>query len=301
MESTDLIVIHTEAQMNKLTFPETIKYLKLRQPYYLYACLFGLSSLVVPLGAQFLVNNLALSGIWVNVFSFMVLITLGIIISSGLKYYLVVLKEYIQRELFMIEASKWTKKLEIKESKYFLESVMLLKSFSSVFTNFVEISLIFIFGMIAIISFHPVFVTIAIFFGVYFYLVYTKTEKAIHTSIEESNQKYDMFDLVIDNKNISEGCIYKYLVARDDHFTIVKKITLHVSVLTFLCQITLLGSGIYLIGVGQLSIGQLIASEIILSGILQVISKLPETLEALYDFETSIYKLNKALGEVSHV
>ncbi len=287
--------------MRKLTFVEIIKFLKLRRPYYLYACLFGLSSLVVPLGAQFLVNSLALSGIWINVFSFMVLISIGMIISNGLKYYLVVLKEYIQRELFIIEASKWTKKLEIKESKYFLESVMLLKSFSSVFTNFVEISLIFIFGMIAIISFHPAFVIIAIMFGICFYLFYMKTENAIRTSIEESNQKYDMFDLVIDNKNISEGCITKYLVARDEHFTIVKNITLQISILTLLCQISLLGGGIYLIGVGQLSIGQLIAAEIILSGILQAISKLPETLEALYDFETSIYKLNKALGEVSHV
>lgn len=284
--------------MAKLEFINITKSLSLRKPYYVYAVMYGLSSLVVPLGAQFLVNNLALSGIWVNVFSFIVLITLGLIIYNGLKYLLVILKEYIQRELFMLEASKWTKKLQIQESKYFLESVMLLKSFSTVFTNLVEIGLIVVFGLMTIFFFHPGFVVLPILFGSIFYLISLSTSEAIETSILESDQKYEMFDLVIDNKNISENCIIKYLETRDAHFSFIKKMTLKISLLHIFCQVFLLGGGIYLIELGQLSIGQLIAAEIILSGILQTLSKLPSTLAALYEFETSMYKLKKALGDV---
>jgi putative ABC transport system ATP-binding protein len=109
-----------------------------------------------------------------------------------------------------------------------------------------------------------------------------------------------MFDLVLSNKNITENCLEKYLTTRDLHFNFIKSITLKISILNSICHVSLLGLGIYLIEVDQLSIGQLIAAEIILSGILQSVSKLPTTLESLYDFETSVFKLKKALKVVNN-
>jgi hypothetical protein len=44
----------------------------------------------------------------------------------------------------------------------------------------------------------------------------------------------------------------------------------------------------------ELSIGQLVSAEIILTNILISMQKLPDALENMYDFETSIYKINKA-------
>ena len=281
--------------MTNLEFFTIASNLKLRKPYYVYATLFGLTSLVVPLGAQFLVNNLALSGIWVNVLSFMIIFAIGLLMSNALGYYLVILKEFIQRELFMMETSKWLIQVEGRKNSYFLESIMLLKSFATVFTNFVEMSLILIFGLITIILFHPVFLVLPMFFIFTFILINRITKQAIRTSIAESDAKYDMLDLVLTNKNITENCLDKYLTNRDVHFSFIKSVSFKISLLHIVCQMSLLGGGIYLIEIDQLSIGQLIAAEIILSGILQSMSKLPGTLESLYDFETSVFKLKKAL------
>lgn len=281
--------------MTNLEFFTIASNLKLRKPYYVYATLFGLTSLVVPLGAQFLVNNLALSGIWVNVLSFMIIFAIGLLMSNALGYYLVILKEFIQRELFMMETSKWLIQVEGRKNSYFLESIMLLKSFATVFTNFVEMGLILIFGLITIILFHPVFLVLPMFFIFTFILINRITKQAIRTSIAESDAKYDMLDLVLTNKNITENCLDKYLTNRDVHFSFIKSVSFKISLLHIVCQMSLLGGGIYLIEIDQLSIGQLIAAEIILSGILQSMSKLPGTLESLYDFETSVFKLKKAL------
>ncbi len=72
-----------------------------------------------------------------------------------------------------------------------------------------------------------------------------------------------------------------------------------VSALTIFGQIFVLGIGCYLIQVNQLSVGQLVSAEIIISGIFMSFAKLPTTLESLYDFETSQYKISKALGVVN--
>jgi ABC-type protease/lipase transport system fused ATPase/permease subunit len=286
--------------MNYLEFFNIASNLKLRKTYYVYATVFGLTSLVVPLGAQFLVNNLALSGIWVNVLSFLIILSIGLLLSNALSYFLVILKEFIQRELFMLETSKWLKEAEGRKNSYFLESIMLLKTFSTVFTNFVEMGLVLIFGLITIILFHPVFLILPLFFVLTFFLIHRITKHAIGTSISESDAKYALFDLVLSNKNISEEGLEKYLVSRDNHFSFIKSISLKISLLNIISQVSLLGTGIYLIEVDKLSIGQLIAAEIILTGILQSISKLPSTLESLYDFETSVFKLKKALKGYAH-
>jgi ABC-type bacteriocin/lantibiotic exporter with double-glycine peptidase domain len=109
-----------------------------------------------------------------------------------------------------------------------------------------------------------------------------------------------MFNLILSNQNITENCLESYLSHRDIHFSFIKSISLKISVLNIICHVSLLGIGIFLIESDQFSIGQLIAAEIILSGILQSISKLPSTLESLYDFETSVFKLKKALKVINN-
>ena len=274
--------------------------LKLRRPYFIYATLFGLTSLILPLGAQFLVNNLALSGIWVNVISFIVLIALGLILSTGLKHYLLILKEYLQRELFILETAKWTLDVQGRGNKYFLEAVMLLKAYAYVFTNFVEIGLIVTFGLITITVFHPAFIILPILFVFTFYLVSRLTNMAVKTSIIESDKKYEMFDLVLNNQAIDEKSLNSYLQARNNHFNFIRSVSFKISLLNIFCHVLLLGGGIFLIELNQLSIGQLIAAEIILTGILVSLDKLPSTLESFFDFETNMYKLKKALKEKTH-
>lgn len=280
------------------SFFRTIKALKLSRKYIIFSVLYGITTLIVPLAVQFLVNNLALSGLWLNVAGLLTVIALGLGLSLSFNYCQILLNEYLQRELFYIESQKW--KIDVPENKrkYYVEMFFALKSYSKAFTIIVDISLTAGFGLLMMMTFHPAFLVLAMLIIATLYQIHLSTRPAIDTSIKESNEKYNLFRLVIQNQAPDEQHVNSYLKARDDHFWFIKKNTLKIAILFMICQLFLLGGGTYLIQLGQLSIGQLVAAEIIFSGMMVSLNKLPSALEGIYDYETSIYKLMKARGEI---
>ncbi len=277
------------------------KYLPLpsKKRYVFYSIGYGLSTLIVPFAVQFLVNNLALAGIWLNTFAFLVIIGGGLFLTQVLRYCQFMLNEYLQREIFVTETQLWQKEGLSHSSPYFFETIMALKSFSTAFSYVVEIILVAGFGMLAIASFHPLFLVLILLIGGAIYSVFGYFDHAVITSIEESNKKYAIFYAIKEDKIVKDSQIDGYLAARDVHFTYVKRNTIIVSAIIVLGQLLLLSGGIYLVQKSQISVGQLVSAEIILSGILVSIAKLPKALESIYDFETSQYKLSLALEDHS--
>jgi hypothetical protein len=280
------------------SFFPTFRHLRSSRKFVIYSALFGLTSLIVPLAVQFLVNNLALSGLWLNIAAFIFIIAVGLLVSFTLNYCQVILNEFIQRELFFYEARRW--KIEIPEEKriYFVEVFFSLKSYAKAFSALVEIGLTTIFGLLLIMTFHPVFLIFPFVMGAVLYQIWESTKPAIETSIRESDEKYHLFEAALSNQQISLTSINTYLSAREDRFQWIKKNTIKIAALFIFCQLTLLGGGSWLVQADQLSVGQLVSAEIIFSGIMISFSKLPSTLEGIYEYETSIYKLKKAKGEL---
>ena len=110
-------------------------------------------------------------------------------------------------------------------------------------------------------------------------------------SIKESDEKYKLYDVVHSERQIQETDLQSFLEARDGHFSFVRRNSFIISALVVVVQTILLSVGCYLIKINQLSVGQLVSAEIIISGIFIPLSKLPLTLEAVYDYETSKYKI----------
>lgn len=275
------------------------KYLPLpsKKRYVLYSIGYGLSTLIVPFAIQFLVNNLALAGIWLNTVAFLVIIGGGLFLTQVLRYCQLMLSEYLQREIFVTETERWQREGLSHSSPYFFETVITLKAFSTAFSFVVEIILVAGFGLLAIASFHPLFLVLTFLLVGGIYSVFINFDHAVITSIEESNKKYAIYYAIKENSMVKNAQIDGYLSARDVHFSYVKRNTIIVSAIIVLGQLLLLGGGIYLVQKSQVSVGQLVSAEIILSGILISIEKLPKALESIYDFETSQYKLNLALEE----
>ena len=265
--------------------------------YILYSVLYGITTLIVPLSVQFLVNNLALSGIWINIFGFIIIIGAGLTISLLLRYSQIVLNENLQRELFLSEISKWKSEIEEKNRILFMEIFFAIKSFSKSFTSLIEIFLVTFFGIIVMLAFHPAFLILAIITGLTLYQIRESTKPAIESSIEESNQKYELYRLAKSGTDIGPTEIDNYLANRHEKFRFISSNTIKIFVLFVVGQLLLLGGGSWLIQINQLSIGQLVSAEIIFSGITVSLNKLPSALESLYEFETNIYKLVKAKGE----
>lgn len=280
--------------MLKPSFIPTIKKLSLNRKYVVYSVLYGLSTLILPLAVQFLVNNLALAGIWVNVLGFLIIIGTGLTLSLVIQYCQIVLIEFLQRELFILNSADWSKDIQPSLRMYFAEIFFSMKSFTKSYTILVETFLVTAFGLFMMIIFHPAFLIMPVLIGVVLYQIHLSTRPAIECSIKVSDEKYSLFDRAIHNIIPDDKTMERYLQAREARFSYIRKNTIKIHALYIICQIILLGGGTFLIQNQQLSIGQLVSAEIIFSNIMISLNKLPYALEGMYDFETSLYKLAKA-------
>lgn len=283
--------------MQKLHFTAALKRLALNRKYILYSIFSGLTTLIIPLAVQFLVNNLVLAGIWVNTLTFILIISIGLIHTQVLRYAQVVINEFLQREIFIDEMKQWQKQGLSEKSYYYFEIIKAMKNYSGAFTDIVDIGLVLGFGLLTIIFFHPAFIVLPVILLSLLYWIYTDSKPAIETSIKESDRKYELYYMISDNQTIKDQEIDHYLEARHHHFYYIRKNTILMGMAYVTSQIFLLGAGIYFIQTNQLSVGQLVSAEIILSGIMASLQKFPKTMENLYDYETSKHKLELALGE----
>lgn len=276
-------------------FFQYLRRLKYNKTYIGYALAVGLTSLVIPLGTQFLVNNLALAGIWANTLSFLVIIGIILAMSQIFRHTMVILLESLQREIFTGELNRWRDLAFTKNSPYYFEINNMLKAFSKTYVDLIDLVLVSIFGMTVIVTFHPIFLIIVIFLALLGYYVKKKFHQAYETSIAESNVKYDIYFAIADGLAPTTPMTFEYLKQRDNHFKYIRRISFWLSVIHAGSMFFILAVGSWLIEIDQLSVGQLVASELIITGIMTSAQKLPNALEALYDFETSHYKINKAL------
>lgn len=276
-------------------FTQYLRRLKYNKTYIGYALAVGLTSLVIPLGTQFLVNNLALAGIWANTLSFLLIIGIILALSQVFRHTMVILLESLQREIFTGELNRWRDLTVTKNSPYYFEIHNMLKSFSKTYVDLIDLVLVSIFGLAVIVTFHPIFIILVIFFALLGLYVKKKFHSAYKTSIAESNVKYDIYFSIAAGIAPTHPMTFEYLKQRDHHFKYIRRISFWLSVLHAGSMFFILAVGAWLIEIDQLSVGQLVASELIITGIMTSAQKLPNALEALYDFETSHYKINNAL------
>jgi ABC-type bacteriocin/lantibiotic exporter with double-glycine peptidase domain len=239
------------------------------------------------------VNNLALSGAWLNVVSLVSFIALGLIFSLTIKYSQIILTEYLQREFYFLEINKWTKDQSQKKKKYFIEIFSGMKMLSKSFTTLLEIALAILFGLMLLIVFHPFYLLFPILIAIVIAIIIKQSSGAIEASIRISDQKFELYSNVLDEKSITTESIENYLHSREKRFKFIKFNSISIFAFNIIAQILLLGGGIILIKNQQLSLGQLVSSEIIMANMLAAFNKLPFALESLYDFETSLYKINQ--------
>lgn len=274
-----------------------IKFLPSHKLYVYYSLAYGLSTLIVPLGVQFLVNNLALSGIWLNISIFIILTVVCLGLSQMIKHSQLILSESLQREIFYIEMKGWKDFSKKEYSHYYFEVFNLLKSFSKSYSSIIELGLVMFFGLITLILFHPFFLIIAAIIILTIVQVYKTSSSGQLSSIEQSNQKYKIYSIIKSDDQVQDSNLIEYLEARDNHFNFIRKNSFKISFLLVIVQGLLLLLGSYFIKLNQLSVGQLVSAEIIVSGIFIPLSKLPIILESIFDYETSKLKIEKAVGE----
>jgi len=288
---------------------------------YLYAVLGGLVSLSLPLGVQTIVGLVMGAQYSSSLFLLIVLLLIGVVVAGLMQIMQIWLVESIQQKIFVRSAFEFAFrapriKLEALADKYapelmnrFFDTINIQKSLPKILIDFTQANLQILFGLILLSIYHPLFLVFGGFLLGVFYLIFRITgPTGMKASLKESKYKYDVaFWLeevartmrifkVAGSTNLplekTDALVGNYLDARKKHFRVLVTQYGYMVVFKMLVTGTLLILGSLLIMRQQISIGQFVASEIIIILVLNAIEKVILSLENIYDVLTSAEKLS---------
>lgn len=285
-----------------------------------YAAAIGLLALGTPVAVQVLVNQITFTALLQPVVVMMVLVLLGWGLSGllrGLQYCVV---ELLQQRLFVRQAAALSRKLPQMEinalendsgaasMNRFLEVVTLQKSSAGLLLDALGIVLQSMLGLLVLAFYHPLLLAFDVaLIGSIVLIIGGLGRGGVSTSIEESRSKYAVADWLSDLalyprlfrsaaatayvRTRTDQLLRTYVDARRRHFRLVLRQIGGSLALQALGSAALLGLGGALVMAGQLTIGQLVAAEIIVSSVVAGIAKLGKHLESYYDLMAALDKL----------
>ena len=285
-----------------------------------YAIFSGLVTLSLPLGIQAIVNLIQGAQISTSWVILVALVTLGVVFVGILNLMQLRIIETIQQRIFVKSSFELSYrfpkfKMEALRNEYppelanrFFDTLTIQKGLSKVLLDVPSALLQVIFALILLSFYHSLFIVFGIVLLGSVYLVFQYTaKKGLQTSLEESNFKYrvahwiqeiarSIISFKLSGKtnlalNKNDALVENYLMARENHFRIIK--LQYIKMIGFKAVITagLLIIGGMLVLNQKMNIGQFVAAEIIILLVITSIEKLILGLETLYDMLTSIEKL----------
>ena len=290
----------------------------------LFSVITGLLYLALPLAVNALVSNLAFgtqSGpfqqalivIALALFAFLLLSA----IIRGLQYYIA---EVIQRRLFVRVAADMAYRLPRVRAdsldgvhapemvNRFLDVVTVQKSTALLLLDGINLVLGGLIGLVVLGFYHPFLLAFTLLLIVALtIIIFGLGRGAIRTSVHESICKYDVvnwleelaryprlfkgpggYELATER---ADQLTRAFLNARSSHFRVLFRQISGLLLLEVVASSALLMVGGWLVLRMQLTIGQLVASELIVSAIVASLSKLAKKFEAWYDALAAVDKL----------
>ncbi|MFT5352973.1 MAG: putative ABC transport system ATP-binding protein [Polyangiales bacterium] len=291
----------------------------------IYAVGVGLLSLALPLAVQTLVNTVAFGQLLQPIFVLTLMLAAGLVLAAGLNGMQTWVVEVVQRRIFVRLVSELAERLPRAHIMAFErgEGPELLNRFFDIFTAQKAASglllggigalLTAIVGIIVLAFYHPLLLAFGVIltFAVIVTLVFLG-RGATKTTIEESKAKYAVagwlqemarhpFALKMSGgdefaKRRVDELASVWLRKRSAHFRVFFRQLLSALALQVIAHATLLGVGGWLVVERELSIGQLVAAELIVTAIVVSLSKLGAKLETVYDLVAAVDKLGALLA-----
>ena len=289
----------------------------------IYALAIGVMSLILPLATQTLVNTLAFTALAqpILVLSVLVFVVLGV--ASVMRAAQTVLVERMQERLFAktaidlgLRLGRATDEAFASEPPStrmfrFFEVVTVQKSVAVLALDGLSVVLQSVVGLILVSFYHPALFLYALFcLGGMALVVITMGRKGPKTAIHESHAKYEVARALehvmsaredgVDPEEIQlvaevDRAVVHYLEARRHHFDVVYMQTIASLAVQVVATVGLLALGGTLVLKTQLSLGQLMASELVMAATLANFSKFGKYLETYYDLTASLDKLGTVL------
>ena len=285
-----------------------------------YSLVIGFFSLSIPIAVQNLVNSVAFGSILLPVFVLTLLVFLGMGLSSAMKIAQRTVVEWLSMKVFYRTTRNLSQLLpEVREdaldgaydSTYFsryLELFSLQKNLSSLIIDVLDFLLVVGSGMIIVALYHPAFLVFDfLLVASLVFVIRVVGRNGVQTKLEESDRKYDVATWIMNlsrpdvalrsrhgidlSSHRTEHLCTEFIDRRRSHFSVLIRQHAGFLAISVIASALLLGVGGTLVFRNQLSLGQLVAAEIILAGVLASISKLDKIVENYYASVASLKKI----------
>jgi ABC-type bacteriocin/lantibiotic exporter with double-glycine peptidase domain len=290
----------------------------------IYAVAVGLFTLATPVAVQSLVSSVAFGTLLQPI----VVLSLLLLAALGSQAVLTALQgrvvESLQQRVFVRTALDLAWRLprvkpEAAEAGFgpesvnrFFEVVTLQKTGSVLLTDGIAALLQIAIGLLVLAFYHPALLVFDLVLVVLvFLLVWAPSKRGLATAIDESYAKYEVAAWL--EQLARPGSVFRaragaafaaervdaltrrYLNARGAHFRVLFGQTIGALGLQVLASAALLGLGGWLVVQRELTLGQLIAAELIVAAVTSSVAKLGKLLDSAYDLGTAVEKLGHLL------
>ena len=185
-----------------------------------------------------------------------------------------------------------------KKMAYFFETVTLQKGIGKILLELSFSAISIVFGLLLLPAYSNWFLIFTIILSVAFYLTVSYYgKKAQDANIQTSNKKYSVFDKLFNSSEKGSASIDEelgfYINYRKAYFSILEKQYVGILIFKVMFVSVLLILGAYLVHIGEINIGQFVASEIIILLVINSVEKMVLNLGTFYDITTSLVKLEE--------
>lgn len=286
----------------------------------LYALCVGLLALVSPIAVQALVNTVAFGTVLQPLVVLVVLLFAGLVIGGVMRVLKSWTVEVLQRRMFVTTVARLAYRLpRVAESSdlirpqgrlvhRFFDLFSVQKTSASLLLGGVDVLLAAGVGLVVLAFYHPLLLAFDVMLMLALaVIVFGLGRGGVATSLAESTEKYAVADFLAEI--CAEGTVFRdrggrayaeerldriairYIDARSKHFRVVVRQLMGALTLQAIASAGLLGLGGALVLQRELTLGQLVAAELIVSAIVATLNDLAKYLETYYDLVASAYKL----------
>lgn len=289
-----------------------------------FASAVGVLGLATPITVQALLNSVAFLTLLQPIVVLSLLLTAGLLVSALLIGAQTLLVELLSRRVFVRVLSDFSVRLPrvrhdapdglraADRADRFFDVVTIEKATATLLFDGLSATLQIAAGMALLAVYHPLLLAFDLGLGVVLCAVFLVLGRgAIGSAVTESKKKYavaDWLQTIARHESVfqtasgaawaarnAESIAHGWLDARERHFRVVFRQVIALLVLQVFVSSGLLALGGALVIDGQLSLGQLVAAEIVLASTVLSISKIGKMLGKFYDLLAAVDKIGSVL------
>lgn len=290
----------------------------------LFAVGVGAFTLATPVVAMAVVNTVALGTLVQQLVVLCVALFIALAVAAGLTFLQGVVVEFIQRRVFVRVAADLAYRLPRVDLKAFdrqngpelvnrfFDVLTVQKAGATLLLDGITIALQVLIGLILLGFYHQYLLGFDLFLIASLVLLFAVLGRgAVRSAVRESIAKYAVAgwmeevarhpvafktaggpQLALER---TDALTREYLLARSAHFRVLMRQIGFALVLQVVANVALLALGGVLVGRGELTLGELVAAEIVVTLVVATFAKLGKQLEAYYDLLAAVDKLGHLL------